>query len=50
MDTGPLDTFALEHHGLITRCAAGERGMSRATCSGPSATDDWDSSILVSLD
>ncbi len=31
MDTGSLDSYALEHHGLITRGAAGDRGMSRAT-------------------
>jgi very-short-patch-repair endonuclease len=31
MNTRSLDAFALEHHGLITRRAAGDLGMSRAT-------------------
>ena len=31
MDIRLLDTFALDHHGLLTRRAATKRGMSRAT-------------------
>ena len=31
METGPLDAYALDHHGVITRRAAADRGVSRAT-------------------
>lgn len=31
METGSLHSFALDHHGLLTRQAAADRGVSRAT-------------------